>query len=464
MDKKSGNKVASKPSKNDVRYWLARVFKPRSVQRTRVYEAAFYFARFQYAGRRMALSLGTANQMEAAARAKERYLYLTTNGWRPFLAKYRSDHESAELDIPVKTNITVGEFIEAAAAASSLAPSTIGPYARAFRRIAAEVFGIKGGRKRFDYRTGGNQQWLDKVHAVPLALITPEKISDWKKKFVARAGNDIIARRRATVSCNSFVRQARALFSRRTVLDKLKGIELPAILPFDGVSVERRTNQKFYGCGIDPYQLMRDAIAELGETRPEELKAFLLALVLGLRRRECDTLEWASFDFQASTVHVLPTRWYALKTNESAAELPVEPEILELFRGWRARAAGDFVIESNREPKAVDYQWYRCELVFNNLLAWLRAKRIQATKPFHALRKLYGSMLAEKHGLHAASSGLRHADLRTTSEVYVDRRVKVTPGLGAVFSELSSSSSVIRLGVRPAAPAISADETWELQP
>jgi hypothetical protein len=72
---------------------------------------------------------------------------------------------------------------------------------------------------------------------------------------------------------------------------------------------------------------------------------------LGLRRREIDLLEWQSFDFVTGTMRILPTRWYALKTHESAAELPIEPEILELFRGWRARATGEFVLESDRPPR-----------------------------------------------------------------------------------------------------------------
>ena len=134
------------------------------------------------------------------------------------------------------------------------------------------------------------------------------------------------------------------------------------------------------------------------------------------------------------TLRVMPTRWYQLKTNESAAVLPVEPEILELFRGWRAKAGSGFVIESPREPKQVNYQWYRCEAVFEYLLGWLRGKGVEGIKPFHALRKLYGSVLAERHGIHAASSGLRHADIRTTSEFYADRTVKLTAGFGSVLS------------------------------
>jgi integrase len=428
MDAKSGNNLASK---GDARYWLPRVFKPKSVRRGgEVYTAAFYFARFQYAGRRIAMSLGTANQREAATRARDRYLYLCANGWKAFLTRYGPD-----ADVPdPKTDITVGEFIEAARAESHLAPTTVGPYARAFRRIVADIFDLRGGKKRFDYRNGGYREWLEKVHSVRLAEVTGEKVSEWKRKFIAAAGHDVIARRRATASCNSFLRQARALFSKSNVLSRLKSVELPSMLPFDGVQVERRTDTKFYGCGVDPRELLRAAVDELGSDRPEELKAFLLALVLGLRRREADMLEWQSFDFAAGTLRVMPTKWYQLKTNESAAVLPVEPEILELFRGWRAKARSGFVIESAREPKLVNYQWYRCEETFAYLLGWLHGKGVQGIKPFHALRKLYGSVLAERHGIHAASSGLRHADIRTTSEFYADRTVKLTAGFGSVLS------------------------------
>jgi integrase len=428
MEAKSGNNLASK---GDARYWLSRVFKPKSVRRGgEVYTAAFYFARFQYAGQRIAISLGTANQREAATRARDRYLYLCANGWKAFLAHYGP---AAGVPDP-KTDITVGEFIAAAQNESHLAPTTIGPYARAFRRIVADIFGIKGGKQKFDYRNGGNREWLGRVHSVPLAEVTPEKISEWKRKFILAAGHDVIAKRRATASCNSFLRQARALFSRSHVLSRLKSVQLPGVLPFDGVSVERRTDTKFYGCGVDPRALLRVAVTELGPDHTEELKAFLLALVLGLRRREADLLEWQSFDFAAGTLRVMPTKWYQLKTNESAAVLPVEPEILELFRGWRAKAKSGFVIESDREPKLVNYQWYRCEAVFAYLLGWLRGKGVQGIKPFHALRKLYGSVLAERHGIHAASSGLRHADIRTTSEFYADRTVKLTAGFGSVLS------------------------------
>jgi hypothetical protein len=79
------------------------------------------------------------------------------------------------------------ECIRSAAAESHLPPTTINPYARTFRRIVAEVMGIKGTTKRFDYHGEGDRQWIEKINAVELALVTPEKITAWKKKFIAAA-------------------------------------------------------------------------------------------------------------------------------------------------------------------------------------------------------------------------------------------------------------------------------------
>ena len=73
------------------------------------------------------------------------------------------------------------------------------------------------------------------------------------------------------------------MFSKRKVLDKLRSVKMPAILPFDGVELEKRTDTKFYGAGVEPFALLRAAIDEPVEDRVEELKAFPLAITLGLR-------------------------------------------------------------------------------------------------------------------------------------------------------------------------------------
>ena len=388
----------------------------------------------------MRLSLGTPNQAEAADLAREMFKFLTANGWVQFREKYRGDNPESQVMSPPdkKSNVTVGEFLEAVRTESDLSQKTFDVYATQLRFIVSQICDIAKTSARHDYQRGGMAKWRASIDAVPLAEVTADRIRAWKRWYVDQAGRDEIQRRRCTVTVNSYVRQARALFSKRKVLNKLRSIQLPDVLPFDGVALDPRTDTKFYGAGIDPLMLLRAAMRELASDKhKEELKAFLLAITLGLRRREVDLLEWQSFDFETATLRIVPTKWYALKTNESAAELPIEPEILELFRGWWAGATSEFVIESDQAPKSVNYQHYRCEETFKALLRWLRAKGVQGHKPIHVLRKIYGSALADLHGLHAASSGLRHADIRTTHDFYADRRVKVTPGFGSAISGAS---------------------------
>jgi integrase len=188
---------------------------------------------------------------------------------------------------------------------------------------------------------------------------------------------------------------------------------------------------KFYGAGIDAPTLLRRAFAEL---EPEELKAFLLGIALGLRRKEADHLGWRSFDFAAGTVQVVPTEHYRLKTRESAAALKLDPEFMSLFKGWHALRRSEYVLESDRPPRNTRYHYYRADATFNRLVNWLRAQGIEGDKPFHVLRKIFGSLIVEKHGIFAASAAMRHTNIELTNAYYVDRTVRTTSGLGSVLS------------------------------
>jgi hypothetical protein len=136
--------------KSDIRYWQKRVRKTRSNRGERVSENAFYLFELQYGGRRMGLSLGTANQMEAAARAKERYLFLIANGWEAFLARYRPKET-----LPSASTLTVGQYLDAVRSQTELSPTTIEGYAKKFRQIVADIANVKGTKTRFDYRKSG---------------------------------------------------------------------------------------------------------------------------------------------------------------------------------------------------------------------------------------------------------------------------------------------------------------------
>jgi hypothetical protein len=68
-------------------------------------------------------------------------------------------------------------------------------------------------------------------------------------------------------------------------------------------------------------------------------------------------------------------------------------------------------------------------------MAWLRGHGITAEKALHELRKEAGSVVAQRHGIFAASRFLRHSDIKLTSAHYVDKKGRVTVGLGGLLNE-----------------------------
>jgi integrase len=252
-------------------------------------------------------------------------------------------------------------------------------------------------------------------------------VQEWKRSFLAQAESDTLARRKARISVNSTMRQARSLFSSK-MLRHVRLI-LPDPLPFAGVEFEPRQSMK-YRSGIDLAGLIAAANQEFRDAHPEAYKVFLLGVAVGLRRKEVDLLEWSSFLWDQNVIRIQPTRFFHPKSEDSLGDLPVDPKVMALFREYQKNSKGPFVIQSPRPPLPVKpRQYYRCEPVFTVLVEWLRAQGVTGNKPLHTLRKEYGSLLTQSHGIHAASRALRHADLRTTSEHYSDSAARVTPGI-----------------------------------
>jgi hypothetical protein len=131
--------------------------------------------------------------------------------------------------------------------------------------------------------------WRQAVENIKLAELTPAKIQHWKLCFVASAGDDPVQQRSARISVNSFLRRAKSLFAPR-VTKQLEKVSLPNPLPFDGVEFYKRVSMRYQG-SFDVFGLIEAAKKELARPAPEQFKAFLLAVMAGLRRREIDTLE-----------------------------------------------------------------------------------------------------------------------------------------------------------------------------
>src|SRR5262249_25772686 len=131
--------------KTDVRYWRTRVFKPVSFRQGQQFESELYAVKFQHSGKRMALSLYTANAEEAAQKARQLYQELVANGWELLLAKHRPKAPEPTS----ASGLTFGQYVELVRAKNLIPVKTLEGYLTRLRQIVAEIKGIKKDKRRF---------------------------------------------------------------------------------------------------------------------------------------------------------------------------------------------------------------------------------------------------------------------------------------------------------------------------
>ena len=401
------SRKVSKPKKSfpktDVRYWEGKVAFHTAASRT-------YCVQIQHANRRARINLKTANKAQAALLARKLYLELCANGWEETLRRRRGDPASK------KVNVTVGEYIEAVAARSLFSPKTLESYAQALRKIAGDITGETKREKR---------------DGIKLRTLTPEKIEAWRVEFIRKKATDPLREKSARISVGSFLLRARSLFSAEMVARVRDILELPDPLPFAGVKVEM-VHLPRYRSTFNIVALLEVAREELATSRPEQYKILLLGAMAGLRRNEIDVLPWSAFRWNEGVIRIETTEFYRPKSHNSEGDVRVDPELMEVFRGFYAGRKGDFVIESDSPPPAFDarYGTYRCHTHMRALLGWLRSEGVNSKTPLHSLRKEFGSWINDQHGILAASEQLRHGGIAVTARHYLENRRPSVLGLG----------------------------------
>jgi integrase len=266
------------------------------------------------------------------------------------------------------------------------------------------------------------------VDAIKLDTLTAEEIETWRTNFIKRGSINPLKEKSARVSANSLIGRARSLFGTETVARVRDIVEIPNPVPFAGVKVQR-VHVTHYRSGFNLETLLESAREELAESKPEQFKSFLLGAMAGLRRNEIDKLPWTAFRFDEGVIHIQTTEYFRPKSRGSEGDIPVDPELMEIFRGYHALPHGEFVIESDNKPdNGKPYEHYRCHREFVELITWLRSKGVVSRTPLHTLRKEFGSQINARFGLVAAQRMLRHAQVAVTAAHYVE--IKQRPVLG----------------------------------
>ena len=435
--------VIRRLSKTHQDYWFSRLRKRGYTDRNgRYVEVPEWQVRLKRDGREAWFNLGTPNQAAAAKKAKEIFTFLDANGWEATLAKFKRDSDAAP-----RLNLTVGDYLRAVEGTGQLRLRTFLNYQNCLRTILSQTFGIKSDDSKYDYRSAanGNRKWAERVDGIHLERVTPARIVQWQQRRIKDAGHSPIAIASAKRTCNSYVRCARSLFGQ-DLRKHLKGITLPSPLPFDGVELFDSGSMK-YVSKLNVQTLIAAAKSELKTAEPEVYKSFLLGLFAGMRKSEIDLAEWRMMDWQNHVIRLEETEWLHLKTNDSAGNITIDPEVSAELREFMAGSTSPFVISSQitwkvgkkqrtrtREPRNDSSRiYYRCEPVFERLNAWLRGKGVTANKPLHELRKEIGALIATEHGIYAASRFLRHSDITTTARHYAEHKARISVGLGKLL-------------------------------
>ena len=315
-------------------------------------------------------------------------------------------------------------------------PATMAGNARAFRRIVADVLGVKATPSRYAPCGEGRNDWLNAVHAVSLDQITPDKVQSWKLALVTKAGRDESKARMARNSANTIIRMARSLFAKRVLRFVSEKLVLPSTLPFEGVELYARQSMRYTG-GLDVGDLIARAREQLANDpkRCEEWKALLLCLFAGLRRNEADKLRWNSIDFTGGVIRIETQDDFAPKAETSLGEVPLDAELIAILRGLRARQPkAVYILAGDGSKPSAGWNDYRAEATFKRLASWLRSNGVNTRTPLHTLRKEAGSQVCQRDGLFAASRFLRHADIAITAQHYAAQKERVTVGLGALLA------------------------------
>lgn len=423
----SGPEKIRRVGKSHVDYWTPRLTKRSYEWEGKTVEIPEWQIRVAHLGRREWFNTGTANKAAAAEKARKIYLSLISKGWHPTLAEFKPDMQVS------KDGCTIGEFLDQVKAVSGLKPVTYEIYSKKFRSLVAGVFGIDGGKSKHDYVRSGHKAWLDRVSAIKLDRLTPEKINDWKVRQLKAASKNPLQLKRASVTTRSILLSSKALFS--TDIRKHLTLRLPAPLPFEGVTLPEAGKSR-YKSEINPALLLTAAKRELADgllaedqptqPRPELYKILLLALGAGLRRDEIDKLQWDQIQWHRNAIRVETTEHGSTKSAESEADVDVDPGLLEILKASMPKPGhgSPFVIESSVKPRpdSVKNHHYRCNRSFKQLVEWLRGKGLKSRNALHALRKEFGSQICAQAGIYAASMALRHSSINLTREYYIDKK------------------------------------------
>ena len=168
----------------------------------------------------------------------------------------------------------------------------------------------------------------------------------------------------------------------------------------------------------------------LAVIQEENFRVMLMgAMCLGLRVSELLALKWADFEFSARIVRIqraiVEGRSGQVKTIHSKKPLPLDPLLAAAFSTWRSHAPfqedDDWVFPSPTGERP----YYASNLQVHVLMPAGKAIGLCFSLGWHTFRHSYKTWMdIKKVPLTVQRDLMRHADIRTTAQVYGEVRLE----------------------------------------
>ena len=347
------------------------LYKPRYRTSDGEYRSSTKWAvKFNYNGKQIVKSTGTANKAAASTRAKQIVAAADEKGWekiRPVLpgAKKNSIEDILKL---------YREY----ATAADLSPRTVDLNICNLRRIGRDL-------------ETGQVELLD--------------FNSWKRKNA----------KKKTSTVNAIHRSAASIFTPAAcAFYKENGRYVEN--PFTGTKRSKARTEPFQGYPRKFIQsLVESAQTELRDAPEKNLPAyrlFILALFAGMRQQEAIFAEWS--DLTDDGIMVKSTDLHRTKSRRTRF-VPLSPSIIADLKNAR-ESCHPQILPPTRLLKKQSSRAKRKAV--SDLRDWLETKGIKSKKKVHELRKIAGSIIATDFGLYAAKEILGHSTVAVTEGFY----------------------------------------------
>lgn len=416
-------------SKHTPTYWKEKI---RKLNRRGSLTPNFYQT-IQFNGERRTVSLGTGNKSIAASKAAENWQTLQAGGWEAIFPVKKKDEFS---------KMSVTQFLEVARKRAELRGTrsdSIKDYENKLRVIVAGILDVTiDTHKKWD--SGEREVAKRKVYGAKIErVLTAANIDRFKAEYLRRRLQNGDDEKRIKRTFNSYLRGGNALFSKET-LEEISG----ASNPFTDVQGWPKCSKKFKSVIPDFDKLIDDfnekfaAPQKEGEKdldfvlRREVFKNFVIILATGARRGEADRLKWSNIDIDRG----LCCFDGHLKTENSEATIPLNPESLEILRKFRDESPDDlFYLKRGKQRR------YEAGATSERLMKWLREYEIEdgskpltfknTPKPIHYLRAEVGNRHWNQFQDAAMAASYLRDDLQTFLSFYGDAyRARKAPTFG----------------------------------